>query len=258
MPSHPVALAIIKASGCFIAAPSANKASRPSPTTAQHVAVDFDDGSIDYIVDDGPVDVGIESTVVDVTGPKPVILRPGGITPDMIKDATGLEPDMIMHITELSLELKPRAPGMKYRHYAPKAPMNLVIGEEGDVSAYILAQVAKEQGRKVGILVTNETMAVLEDSLDEGSTIASKATHRVDESARGKAPSHEVGPIQIRMELGSKHTPEIIARNLYASLRQFDMQGVDVIYAEGLPNDGLGIAIMDRMKKAAEGRVVHA
>ena len=240
MPSHPMALAVIEASGCYVAAPSANKAGTPSPTQAGHVAADFNDGSIDYILDGGPVPGGLESTVVDVTGPLPVILRPGAVTAEMIAEVTGLQ--VISVVSEHSADgpeaLKgnsgepPRAPGMKYRHYAPKAPMTVLVGDEAAVAAYILEETAKEQGRKVGILVSSQTQNAIRN------------VSIIDENI-------------VCLILGDKAAPETIARNLYACLRQFDIIGVDEIYAEGLAQEGLGIAIMDRMKKAAEGRVVH-
>jgi len=226
MPSHPMALTVIKASGCFIAAPSANKAGTPSPTRADHVAADFGFGEIDFILDGGAVPGGLESTVVDVTGEVPVILRPGAISPEMAAKVTGLEPLLLSETT-----LAPRAPGMKYRHYAPKAPMMLLVGDERDIAAYIAAQCASVQAEKIGILVTSQTRAMLD-------------TIPVNNSAAV-------------LTLGDKTSPETIARNLYACLRQFDILNVDIIYAEGPSQDGLGLAIMDRMKKAAEGRVIH-
>jgi len=258
MPSHSLALALIEKSGCVVAAPSANLAGTPSPTLAEHVATDFVNGEIDFILDGGAVPGGLESTVVDVTGPTPVILRPGAITAKMITEATGLKtedyyvnveppapnapaktsdgcaildsPDNAV-IPESPMA-PPRSPGMKYRHYAPKAPMTLLIGSEASIAKYVQNQYAKSQNLRTGILVTEETEAILCQSLSESSQVK-------------------------YITLGRKASPETIAHNLYAALRKFDTIGVDVIYAEGLPHDGLGIAIMDRMKKAAEGRVVH-
>jgi len=236
MPSHPMALAMIRESGCFIAAPSANKAGTPSPTRACHVATDFSDGSIDFILDGGAVPGGLESTVVDVTGVAPVILRPGTITPEMIAEVTGLEINIGQSRNDgepLPLsDSAPRSPGMKYRHYAPKAPMTLIIGSECDIAAYIVTQGDEMHNRKVGILVTSQTKAQLD-------------------ACNFKKDSANI------LILGDKAIPESIARNLYACLRQFDVIGVDIIFAEGPSQKGLGLAIMDRMKKAAEGRVIH-
>ena len=263
MPSHPLALAVIQQSGCVVAAPSANLAGTPSPTLAQHVAADFKHGDIDFILDGGAVPGGLESTVVDVTGPEPVVLRPGAITVEMVAEATGLKthgPDMTAHIKsetpspsiqpsasaapapDKNSNAKkagpadpPRSPGMKYRHYAPKAPMTLLIGSESGIAAYVLDQ-CKAQNLHIGVLVTEETEDVLRRKLC--------------------AASIDYQHLEF-ITLGRKAAPETIAHNLYASLRQFDAIGVDVIYAEGLTQDGLGLAIMDRMRKAAEGRVVH-
>ena len=241
MPSHPLAKAVIEASGCVVAAPSANLAGTPSPTLAEHVAADFKHGEIDFILDGGAVPGGLESTVVDVTGPRPVILRPGAITAEMVAAATGLETHgQALPANENEKETgppsaPPRSPGMKYRHYAPKAPMTLLIGSESDIAAYVLNQSVKEQSLRIGVLVTAETEAVLRRSLSE--------------------TCHEYRHLEF-INLGSKAAPETIAHNLYASLRKFDAQGVDVIYAEGLMQEGLGAAIMDRMRKAAEGRVL--
>ncbi|MCL2527104.1 MAG: L-threonylcarbamoyladenylate synthase [Defluviitaleaceae bacterium] len=233
MPSHPMALDLIKATGCYVAAPSANKAGTPSPTCAQHVELDFADGSIDYVLNGGAVPGGLESTVVDVTGDVPVILRPGAITGEMIAQATGLSP-IISAEHHDKTAATPRAPGMKYRHYAPKAPMTLLVGEEKGIAAYIKTQLNESPGRKIGVLVTAQTRSQLE------------AYNHADLTAK---PEY--------ITLGDKTSPETIAKNLYASLRQFDILGVDEIYAEGHAQDGLGIAIMDRMKKAAEGRIIH-
>jgi len=238
MPSHPLALDLIKQSGCVIAAPSANLAGTPSPTLAEHVAADFNKGEIDYVLDGGAVPGGLESTVVDITGPEPVILRPGAVTAQMIAKVTGLKthgPEMHTNSTGQSPGIKktepPRAPGMKYRHYAPKAPMTLLIGTASNIASYILSQSSKAQNQRVGVLVTTETEALLRPSADE--------------------------PLFQLITLGPKTAPEAIAQSLYASLRRFDTIGVDIIYAEGLTQDGLGTAIMDRMGKAAEGRIVY-
>ena len=246
MPSHPLALALIEASGCIVAAPSANLAGTPSPTLAEHVAGDFVNGEIDFILDGGAVPGGLESTVVDVTGPEPVILRPGAITVEMIAEAIGLithGPDMSMNAenstsctTKTTKKTEPtappRSPGMKYRHYAPKAPMTLLIGSENGIAAYVQTQCTNAQNQRVGILLTEETEAILRQNLPA-------------------SPSFQF------ITLGIKTSIETIAQNLYAALRKFDAIGVDVIYAEGTAQDGLGIAIMDRMRKAAEGRIIH-
>jgi len=224
MPSHPIALELIRVSGCFVAAPSANKAGTPSPTKAEHVIADFADGSIDYVLDGGLVEVGVESTVVDVTGSTPIILRPGAITAHMIAKVTGIMPQ-----GSFSSKTAPRAPGMKYRHYAPKAPMTLLVGNDSDIAKYISLYIDKN--KKTGLLITADVEALF-DSFNNNS------------------------PTPYLLPLG--HTQEIIAQNLYDNLRQFDRLGVDIIYAQAPNEEGIGTAILDRMKKAAEGRVIHA
>lgn len=127
MPSHPVAMKLIKDSGVYIAAPSANLSGRPSPTTAAHVEEDLS-GRIDMILDGGPVGIGIESTIVDVTGDRPTILRPGYISADMIKNILG---DVMIDpaLESVDMKVRPKAPGMKYTHYAPKGKLTIVEGE---------------------------------------------------------------------------------------------------------------------------------
>jgi len=258
MPAHPVALSVIEASGCVVAAPSANKAGTPSPTTASHVASDFADGSIDYILDGDAVSCGLESTVVDVTGGVPVILRPGAITAQMITDATGLN----AKIASLTKDgTAPLSPGMKYRHYAPKAPMTLLMGSEKDIAAYIIkeCECAKDKNRIIGILATTELAALLnEDALPAVASITEvSVSDASSEISISDVPAAETISSAHLLILGHKSDYETIAKNLYANLRQFDTLGVDIIYAQGITLEGFGIAIMDRMKKAAEGRVVH-
>lgn len=220
MPSDPIANALIRLAGVPVAAPSANTSGRPSPTKASHVLEDMN-GKIEMIVDGGPVGIGVESTIVDVSGPVPVLLRPGAVTMEMlleIVDEVELDPAIS---GPMSPDIHPRAPGMKYRHYAPKAQMTLV---EGDVSLVIekINQLAKEkegQGLRVGIICTEETK---------------------DQYVSGMIRS-----------LGLRSREETIAHNLYAVLREFDDLDVDVIFSEGFSGDKLGQAIMNRLCKAA-------
>jgi len=216
MPAHTVARAIIESSGCVVAAPSANKAGTPSPTNASHVADDFPGSEIDLIVDGGSVSVGLESTVVDATGTAPIILRPGAITSDMICRATGLQTAAFKPHSVVA----PRSPGMKYRHYAPKAPMTIISGSPQAVAAHILKKC--ESGKKTGVLTNYPELF---------------------------PKTAEILP------LGK--SPEDIAQNLFAHLRRFDKLGVHQIYAMAVCDTGLGAAIMDRMLKAAEGRIIH-
>ena len=212
IPQHPTALALIKATGRPIAAPSANKAGRPSPTSAQHVKDDFGKkGEVDFIIEGEISDVGLESTVVDVTGDTPVILRPGAITADMIKETTGMGADSVLKTDT------PRAPGMKYRHYAPKAPMEILNGSGENIANYIFAQPFAPD-EKIGVLAH--------------STVIKKL-----------AKQKNIVPIVIN------------SKNLFASLRHFDKQNVTHIYAQKVHGTGIAVAIMDRMLKAAEGNI---
>jgi len=224
MPSHPVAKAFLQASNCPIAAPSANKSGRPSPTTAAHVIDDFAaTGELDMILDGENSDIGIESTVVDITGEYPVILRPGTITAETIWEITSLKPNALT--TEDTSH--PRSPGMKYRHYAPKAPMQILKGIPHNVAAHILNQCEKHQKQRIGVLVTNSVSSILSGNVPQNVEI---------------------------MVLGNNNNN--IAQNLFAHLRHFDKLNVKIIYAEAVLDTGIGTAIMDRMLKAAEGNIL--
>lgn len=223
MPDHPTALALIRAGGGYIAAPSANTSGRPSPTLAEHVYEDMD-GRIDMILDGGAVGIGIESTIVDLTEDVPVILRPGYISQEMLSDAVGevrFDPAVLVADTGA----KPKAPGMKYKHYAPKAEMLLVEGEAEKVTAKINELAARDisDGKKVGIIAAAETV----DSYKEGVVLC----------------------------IGGRQEEETIARNLYRLLREFDRRGVDMIYSESFSVPRMGQAIMNRLLKAAGHQV---
>lgn len=226
MPSDPVAAALIRLSGVPIAAPSANTSGRPSPTTAQHVIQDMD-GRIDMIIDGGPVGIGVESTIVDVTEKIPVLLRPGAVTVEMLRTVVGevkIDPAIL---GPLSADVRPKAPGMKYRHYAPSAELTLF---EGDIEHVIfeinsLAEGQRAAGKKVGIICTDET----------------KNRYQAD----------------VVKSIGLRSKEETVAHNLYAVLRDFDDLGVDYIYSESFSTDHLGQAIMNRLKKAAGYKVLR-
>ena len=224
MPSDPVAAAVIRAAGGFVSAPSANTSGRPSPTTAQHVSEDLD-GKIDMILDSGSVDIGLESTILDMTVEPPMILRPGAITADMFEEVIG---PVSVDETILGSESNkaPKAPGMKYRHYAPKA--KLIIAE-GDIREEVLAirqlaYAAHRQGERVGIIATGETL-----------------------------PFYKYGIVK---NIGTRENEKTIARNLYRVLREFDDEEVDIIYSESFAMQGIGSAIMNRLEKAAEQEYV--
>ena len=221
MPVDEIARALIRVSGVPVAAPSANRSGRPSTTTAAHCVEDLD-GRIEMIIDGGPVDIGLESTIVDVTGDIPMLLRPGAITLEMLREVLGrvdIDPAIIGPVSE---DVKPKAPGMKYRHYAPKAGLTIVIGKQGDVQNKIneLAAADMAAGRKVGIIATVES----------------------------RNAYHNQTALKI---MGIRNDESTIAHNLFAILREFDETGVDVIYSEGFEDSGIGRAIMNRLLKAA-------
>jgi L-threonylcarbamoyladenylate synthase len=218
MPDHPVALAVIKESGLPIAAPSANRSGKPSPTTAKHVADDLN-GRIAGIVDGGRTGVGVESTVLDCTEQVPVILRPGGITKEQIEKVIGpvkVDPAL------LDTGQAPKSPGMKYRHYAPNAPFYLVDGSPTYIQKLITEK--QEQGLKAGVLTTEEGKSFYD--------------------------AHLV------LACGSRANLETVASSLYETLRKFNDSDVDIIFGEVFPEEGVGRAIMNRMLKAAGHRVL--
>ena len=225
MPSHEIAREVIDAGGGYIAAPSANTSGRPSPTTALHVEEDMT-GKIDMIIDGGPVDIGVESTILDMTVVPPMILRPGAITREMLTELIG---EVSVDKTLITPDSKkaPKAPGMKYRHYAPKAELTIVEGEIKEVIAKInsLAAEKLEEGLKVGIIGTEETVECY--------------------------PSGDVKSI------GTREDEATIAGSLYGILREFDNDGVDYIYSEAFATGGIGSAIMNRLLKAAGHHVIH-
>jgi L-threonylcarbamoyladenylate synthase len=221
MPKHNVALALIKASGCPIAAPSANLSGKPSPTSAKHVLNDLN-GRIDAILDSGPTRIGVESTVLDMTVDPPVLLRPGGTTLETLSKAIG---DVRLHpfITaeaEFSVG-KARSPGMRHKHYAPKAQIILVEGVVPAVMSKVkeLTGACWMEDKRVGVLATDET-----------------------------AWAYEADVVK---SMGSRRNLDIMATNLFRLLREFDDEKIDVIIAEGVPTEGLGLAVMNRLRKAS-------
>lgn len=221
MPNHPVALRLIQESGIYVAAPSANISGRPSATMAEHVIEDFE-GRIDMILDGGMVKVGIESTVLDLTEEVPVILRPGCITKEMLEEVLDeVVTDQAILPQNQDKHLSPKAPGMKYKHYAPKAELTIVTGETGKVQQTINQLIADnlEKGLKTGIITTIENQKM-----------------------------YVGGVVQC---IGSREETGTIARGLYKVLREFDHLQVDCIYAESFVEDSMGEAIMNRLQKAA-------
>ena len=220
MPKHPVAARLIKDSGIYVAAPSANLSGRPSPTRAEHVIEDMQ-GRIDMIIDGGAIEIGIESTIVDLTVPVPMILRPGYITAEMIRDVLGNVCYDRTVLTHTMTKEKPKAPGMKYRHYAPKAELTIFEGDNTKVVARIneLAAEHVRAGHRVGILSCSEN-----------------------------AKLYATGDVVV---VGSRDNEHEVAAHLFDVLRHFDHINVDVILSEGFSEDSLGQAVMNRLIKAA-------
>ncbi len=224
MPAHPVALALIRAAGVPIAAPSANRFGHTSPTTAQHVLEDLE-GRIDMILDAGPTPIGVESTVVDLTRPVPTILRPGGLPREALEETLGP-----VAVFDRSLTGPAPAPGMLPKHYAPRAEMVVLIGPGNWIRRRLreLAIRYLQEGHRVGLLIAEE-----------------------DQPAVGDLPA------EIAV-LGSEGDLEGIARRLYPAMRDLDARGLDLILARDFGTRGLGLAIRDRLVRAAGGRVMRA
>jgi len=223
-PSHPIARKLIEYGGGFVAAPSANASGKPSPTRAKHVVEDMD-GRIEMIVDGGEVGIGLESTIIDMTVEPPRILRPGYITQEMLKQVLGEVGEDVTMMRNDSGEA-PRAPGMKYRHYAPRADLILVEGQQENVISAInhFLEEARMQGKKAGVIGTDETCGLYKEGIIKS--------------------------------IGTRKETAVIAKHLYALLREFDDLDVDIIYSESFSREGIGQAIMNRMIKAAGHRVL--
>ena len=225
MPSHPIALALIQKAGIPVAAPSANSSGKPSPTCARHVIDDLD-GKVDVIIDGGTVAVGLESTVLDITSPIPVILRPGGVTREQLESVLG-RVDICPSLKDSKAGIHiPRSPGMKYRHYAPEAHIVIFEGKPEKVCEEIsrIYRQNAENGIKSVVLATDETL---------------NRYHGID-----------------AITMGSGKKPDTIASRLFHLLREFDGQDVQVILAESIEDRGIGFAVMNRLVKASGYNVV--
>lgn len=225
MPAHPIALKIIEESKVPVAAPSANISGKPSPTEAKHVIEDLM-GKVELIIDGGSSQIGLESTVLDLTVSPPMILRPGGITKEQLEEVAGKVNIDKSILLDHQSDLKPRAPGMKYTHYSPNADVIII---EGNVEACVekikeLIMDYEKKGVSVGILATEQTK---------------------EQYTRGAV-----------MSLGDREKPDTIASNLFKGLRYLDNKGVKVILAEAVENAGVGLAVMNRMKKAAGYNII--
>lgn len=231
VPSHRVARALMEMSGVPIAAPSANRFSRPSPTTAAHVLEDLD-GRVDLILDGGPTDIGLESTIVDFSVDPPVLRRPGGLTLEQVRS---LVPEVVVPEGRSRDDEAQVAPGQMTRHYAPKAELTLYEGPRDAVIRRVAADARSvtAAGERVGILAPEEDLSALAPE------IASKA-------ASGRI---------MTVPYGSRTDLDRSGRELYAAIRTIDATGVGKIFAIGVGEDGLARAIHDRLRRAAEGRV---
>jgi L-threonylcarbamoyladenylate synthase len=224
IPAHPVAHALLQAAAVPIAAPSANRFSRPSPTTAQHVLDDLD-GLIDCVLDGGPVTIGLESTIVDVTQSPPALLRPGGLPLEALRT---FAPDIVLrdrHLAEHTTAVI--APGMFLKHYAPHAELRLFEGERGSVLNQMRAMVQQNEPGAIGLLLTDEDAEAF---------------------ARGEAAIERLGP---------EADVAMVGRRLFAGLRALEARGVRVIVARLPAREGLWLAIRDRLYRAAQGRVIQ-
>lgn len=226
MPGHKVAAELIRKSGVYIAAPSANTSGKPSPTLASHVIKDLS-GKIDMIISDDTVDIGVESTIIDLSENIPTILRPGYITKEMFEEVVGtvmIDPAITDGVKE---GIVPKAPGMKYKHYAPEADLKIVEGDMNKVVDYINENTRKliGEGYKVAIMATDETRHYYTDG------IIISMGHRNDELS--------------------------VARHLYAILREFDNEHVDYVFSESFETENVGRAVMNRLIKAAGHTIIH-
>ncbi|MPM68745.1 Threonylcarbamoyl-AMP synthase [bioreactor metagenome] len=225
-PSNTVARELIKAAGIPVAAPSANSSGKPSPTRASHVEYDLN-GKINMIIDGGPAEWGLESTILDVSVDKPVLLRPGAITKEMIEVVVGeIDVDPAVYMKP-SADIVPKAPGMKYKHYSPAASVTLVSGSKDDVIRTINEKITEDskKGLSIGIMATEQTKNC-----------------------------YKGGHVLV---VGDRNKPETIGANLFKILRKFDYIGVDVVYSEVFDESGEGAAIMNRLNKAAAFKYIR-
>ena len=228
MPSHPVAREMLRACNLPVAAPSANSSGRPSPTTAAHVLEDMD-GKIPLIIDGGMCDVGLESTVLDLCHGEPVILRPGGVTREMISSVLNCEVKIAGSVLRPLQENETAlSPGMRYRHYSPKASVTLVEGPEDRVLTLLRNLYSKQVslGKKCCVLCFTEHVSML----------SSCCPH----------------------DIGSSGSPEEIAHRLFDVLRGLDEEGMEIVFSEVVPPEGVGLAVMNRLGRAAAFRVIQA
>lgn len=226
MPNNQVTLKLIRESGLYISGPSANSSGKPSPTLAEHVVHDLD-GRIDMVIDAGKSIIGLESTIVDLTGERPCILRPGYITKAMLEEVVGpVAYDQVVLLKQADPSVRPKAPGMKYKHYAPYGDMTIFEGESDAVVKAIneATQKACKEGKRVGVIATDETKNLYSCDLVKS--------------------------------IGTRENDETIASSMYGILREFDNLKTEIIYSESFYDEQLGQAIMNRMVKASGYKIV--
>jgi L-threonylcarbamoyladenylate synthase len=297
LPDHPLARAFITASGRPLAAPSANRSGKPSPTNAHHVLDDLQ-GRIAGVLDGGPTGVGVESTVVDCSVVEPIVLRPGGVTKQELEACLGypvqIDPALEQNTVEQNTvaqnvgkghQPSPKSPGVKYTHYAPEGEMWLMSPTCGlqSMRLYMTQKAAADvrSGWKVGLLTTDDGLEELAaqcreqgltfeigqvqdaqtDRIPSVSSVSSSQqrpqstkTGHADAHARTATPNPAV---VVLLSLGQRQQPHLLARRLYAALRRFDEWGVDRIYAESVNKSGIGEALMNRLLKAAGGKILY-
>ncbi|MCL6593099.1 MAG: threonylcarbamoyl-AMP synthase [Alicyclobacillus sp.] len=228
VPHHPVAQELLRLAGCPVAAPSANRSGRPSPTTAADVVEDLQ-GRIDGVVDGGPCRLGVESPVAWVDDQRVVIYRPGGVTPEQLAEACGVPVEVDPAVTAADPVSTPLAPGMKYRHYAPNAQVWVWWGNLPNVRSALAAFVAAHPGQRLAALVPPELAEAV--------------------SALGLAKAW------VWVAPAAQAYDAALGRALFQQLRHFDRLGADHILVVGVAPQGLGLAVMNRLAKASAGRV---
>lgn len=247
-PDHEVCREMIRIAGVPIAAPSANRSGRPSPTTAEAVLHDMK-GRIHAVVDAGPCEIGVESTVVQVEDDTVIILRPGGVTKEMLE----MVADHVVYDTALHDPTEaPKAPGMKYRHYAPDIPVQVLVGSSESVVKSIESSTNSNVCKRIGLFLSQQTWDLLVETLGAKSTTISEDTHaRYLASFGVGADTQDI----VAIIYGETAEPVSLANQLYKGLLAFNEKDVDLLIVEGCKKEGLGVAVMNRLEKASGGQV---
>ena len=261
MPSDPVAMKLIRMAGVPVAAPSANTSGRPSPTTADHVWEDLNEKN-EMIVDGGAVGIGVESTSGDVTGPVPVILRPGFITLEMLQemfDQVKIDPAILGPMAD---GVRPKAPGMKYKHYAPLGQLTLVeLKEETKKALHTPGssqwQEVEEAAQKRGISLEHADLESIYMALQTDKLAAEKEKQGAKTGVICTEETEKFYETKLKGRIGQRAQADTVAHNLYRVLRDFDDLQVEYIYSESFAGDHLGQAIMNRLNKAAGYHIIY-